>query len=91
MDKMKDERPTLTWASQYTDETTPMRAPFLVCKGFVDAGWNVDIITMASPHNENIDCLWNSVPIRKVIGISERVKKLKLGTALFKRGNNHMV
>jgi glycosyltransferase involved in cell wall biosynthesis len=88
---MLNSKPTISYAIPYFDETGAMRAPYLICKGFVDAGWNVEIATISSPENANIDLAWDHVPVRKLDGFSKKAKLLKLAAKLLKRRDDHIV
>ncbi len=68
-----------------------MRAPYLICKGFVDAQWDVDIVTSANVANASLDFAWQNVPVRKIDGRSKREKLLKLAKSLFGRRKDHVV
>ena len=83
-DASQDHAPLgLTYAIQHLDETAANRAPYLLCKGFVQAGWNVEIVTTEdAERNAGMDRLWNSVPIHKVGHTGARRKQLKLGLRL---------
>jgi glycosyltransferase involved in cell wall biosynthesis len=85
------ERPTLTYAIQYFDETGAMRAPYLICKGFLAAGWDVRIITTASPRNAAIDFVWDHVPVQRVEGLNKKVKLLRLAAKLLRRRERHVI
>jgi glycosyltransferase involved in cell wall biosynthesis len=87
---MVDDKPTMTYAIQHFDGTASMRAPYLICKGFTDAGWNVDIATISSPENADIDLVWDHVPVRKVDGFGKRLKLLRLAAELTRRRDNHV-
>ena len=47
-------KPRLTYAIQMFDATGPMRPPYLVMKGFTEAGWEVGILTMEAPGNAGL-------------------------------------
>jgi glycosyltransferase involved in cell wall biosynthesis len=88
---MVNSKPTITYVIPYFDETGPMRAPYLICRGFVDAGWKVEIATISSPRNVHIDVAWDHVPVRKVDGFNRKIKLLKLAAKLLKRRDAHVV
>lgn len=74
--------PKITYAIPYFDETGVMRAPYQICKGFLEVGWHVEIATISSSQNANIDVVWKSVPVNKVDGLSKKTKLLKLAKKL---------
>ncbi len=84
-------KPTLSYAIQYFDETGAMRAPYLICRGFLAAGWNVEIITTASEKNRTIEFAWGTVPVRKISGPGKKIKLIKLALILLKQRRNHIV
>lgn len=57
-----------------------MRAPYLLLKGFAQAGWKTEIVTMASDANAKLDRVWQSVPLVKIEGASKNARLLKLAS-----------
>lgn len=88
---MVNNKPKFTYIIPYFDETSTMRAPYTICKGFVSAGWNVDISTITRPENANIENAWDQVPVRKVDGLNNKHKLLKLSLGLIKKRDDHVV
>ncbi|MFN8445484.1 MAG: glycosyltransferase family 4 protein [Caldilineaceae bacterium] len=72
--------PSLCYAIQSFDETGAMRAPYLLLKGFAQAGWKTEIVTMASEANANLERVWQSVPLVKMEGGSKNAKLFRLAS-----------
>jgi glycosyltransferase involved in cell wall biosynthesis len=83
--------PSITYAIPYFDETGAMRAPYLICKGFLDAGWKVEIVTITSPQNIDLDMVWEHVPVNRVDGSNKRIKLIKLAKRLLKKQDANIV
>jgi glycosyltransferase involved in cell wall biosynthesis len=88
---MINSNPNITYAIPYFDETGEMRAPYQICKGFFDAGWNVEIATISSAKNANINVVWERVPVNKVDGFSKRIKLIKLAKKLVSNQSTNLV
>jgi glycosyltransferase involved in cell wall biosynthesis len=82
---------SLTYVIPYFDKSGPMRAPYLICKGFVESGWDTNIITISSPENADIDIAWNKVPVERVIGSTKIGKAIKLGLELLRKRERRVV
>lgn len=82
---------SLTYAIPYFDETGEMRAPYLICKGFVNAGWQVTIAALAAPDNATIESAWDKVPVRKVDGPTKRIRLIKLAATFLRKGQRRLV
>lgn len=85
------DKPRLTYAIQYFDQTGPMRAPYLICKAFLEAGWQVDIQTMAGPDNDAMKLAWEQVPLHKIGGAKRQLTLLKLAASLVRKRRGHIV
>jgi glycosyltransferase involved in cell wall biosynthesis len=83
--------PNINYVIPYFDETGVMRAPYQICKGFLWAGWDVEITTISSTQNTNIDVAWERVPVNKVDGFNKKVKLLKLAKELIKNHDANLV
>lgn len=90
MDDVKS-KPGLIYAIQYFDETGKMRAPYLICKGFLANGWNVEIFTTASPRNVSIDRVWDEVQVQKVDGPTKKIRIINLAAKFLKRRKGKVV
>lgn len=82
---MDEHRPVLTYAIQNFDQTGPRRAPYLICKGFVEAGWQTGIVTRAIAENEGMEQAWDNVPVERVAGRNKRRQIHGIGQRLWKR------
>ncbi len=71
-------QPSLIYAIQSFDATGAMRAPYLLLKGFVQAGWQTEIVTMATESNRALSQVWGSVPLTRIDGSSKRQRLLRL-------------
>ncbi len=80
----------MTYAVQSFDKTGPMRGPYMVCTGFVRAGWNVDILTILSDRNRDLDLAWGSVPVHKIGNGSKRNGMLRLALDMLRRRKGHI-
>lgn len=69
---------SLSYAIQAFDETGAMRAPYLLLKGFVRAGWKTEIVTTASAANANLEFVWQSVPVIRIEGANKRERLFRL-------------
>ncbi|MCB8968385.1 MAG: glycosyltransferase family 4 protein [Ardenticatenaceae bacterium] len=85
------QKPTLTYAIQYFDQTGPMRAPYLICKAFLELGWQVDIQTMAGPDNADMTLAWEQVPVHKISGSQRQWTLVKLAASLLRKRRQHIV
>jgi len=88
---MKEQLPAVTYAVQALDQTGEMRAPYLICKGFHAAGWQVMFVTLANSKNTNVNCFWNSVPVEKVFEKSKKRQLLKMASGFMKKKPNQVV
>ena len=88
---MLNKRLSLTYAIPYFDDTGVMRGPYLICKGFLNAGWNVEIATTSNPQNTNIERVWERVPVNKVNGSNKKIKLIRLAKKLFKAEDTNVV
>lgn len=70
--------PTLTYVIPFFDQTGAMRSPYLICKGFLQAGWQVEVVATQSPQNADIETVWETVPVHKVDGTNKKIKLLRL-------------
>lgn len=68
-----------------------MRAPYQILKGFLEAGWNVEIAAISNSQNSHIDVVWDHVSVNKVDGFSKKIKLLKLAKKLVRNQNTDMV
>ena len=91
MNTLQHAQSHLVYASQSIDESVEMRAPYLLCKGFINAGWGVEFLTIAQPQNRNLSSAWGVAPITKVSGKTRAEKLLKLSLRLFCRPRRHFV
>lgn len=82
---------SLTYAIPYFDDTGMMRGPYLICKGFLDAGWHVEIATTTNFQNTNIERVWERVPVNKVNGSNKKIQLIKLARKLFKADDKNVV
>ena len=55
-----------------------MRAPYLLCPGLVAAGWDGEIVAIATEQNANIEQAWGKVPVHKITGTSKRRQLFRL-------------
>lgn len=85
------QNPRLTYAIQYFDKTGEMRAPYQICKGFVAAGWDVAILTIATANNLPVERVWESVAVKKVAGTGKRRKLIKMAGRLIKKRRQHLI
>ena len=99
LDQHRDEGPgeqanpqplSMTYAVQSFDKTGPMRGPYMVCTGFVRAGWNVDILTILSDRNRDPSLAWSAVPVHKIGNGSKRKGMLRLALAMLRRRKGHI-
>lgn len=81
---------SMTYAVQSFDRTGPMRGPYMVCKGFVRAGWDVEITTILSDRNRDLDLAWDTVPVHKVGTGSKRNGLLRLLLTTLHRRKGHI-
>jgi glycosyltransferase involved in cell wall biosynthesis len=88
---MKENKPSINYFIPYFDETCPMRAPYQICKGFVEAGWNVEISTIQDSENKKIDMAWDLVPIKKEDGFNKKIRLLKIAVRLLKKRKSEIV
>jgi glycosyltransferase involved in cell wall biosynthesis len=84
-------QPTLTYVIPFFDRTGAMRSPYLICKGFLRQGWQVEVVAAASPQNADIDTVWGSVPVHKIDGANKKIKLLRLFLRLLGRGEQQVV
>ncbi len=61
-----------------------MRAPYLLCLGLVAAGWDGEIIAIATPENAKIQQAWGQVPVYKISGQSKRSQLIRLAQWLLR-------
>lgn len=83
--------PRVTYVIQSFGATGPMRPPYMVCKGFAEAGWDVDILTLGTLENENMTVAWNIVPVRRVLAKKRKVGLLKIAWRLIKPRRDHII
>jgi glycosyltransferase involved in cell wall biosynthesis len=83
--------PTIVYAIPFFDETGPMRAPYQLCKGFLDTGWSVIIETLKQEGNSSIDIIWGKVPIKKFNGINKKYKMLSFIFNFLKKREGQVV
>ena len=81
---------SMTYAVQSFDKTGPMRGPYMVCTGFVRAGWDVDIVTALSDQNRDMNLAWDVVPVHKVGNGSKRNGLLRLAWDMMRRRKKHI-
>lgn len=73
---MKKNR-SIVYAAPYFDETGPMRAPYQILKGFLNADWSAKIETLDQSENANLNMIWGKVPIIKFSGVNKKHKMLR--------------
>jgi glycosyltransferase involved in cell wall biosynthesis len=81
----------LIYASQFIDDLVEMRTQFLLCKGFVDAGWEVELRTLAGAIPQQQTRAWGTVPIEVMTGSSRFARLLKLSLFVLLRKRTHFV
>lgn len=86
-----ENNPTLVYAIPYFDKTGPMRAPYQLCKGFLDTGWSVSIETLKRVENENINIVWEKVPVKKFDGVNKKHKMLNFLINFLKKRDREVV
>ncbi|MCA9935152.1 MAG: glycosyltransferase family 4 protein [Ardenticatenaceae bacterium] len=91
MQQTTADKPRLTYAIQHFDKTGEMRAPYLICKAFVELGWAVDIQTMGTAANAGVELAWGQVPLRKIAGLNKKATLLKLAASLLHKRRQHVV
>jgi glycosyltransferase involved in cell wall biosynthesis len=82
---------TIVYAVPYFDETGPMRAPYQICKGFLNTGWSVRIESLDLRENVDLKMIWEKVPLIKVGGVNKKHKMLNFIIYFLKKRDKEVV